>query len=139
MLFEFSPKPPPRTGSQMLLLPGAGQIQLTFKRNLRARRYILRLDPKRHACVTIPAGGSVAAAWEFAESNRAWLERQLHRQASVPKRPQEWFVGTELLFRGEKVTITAEGNAETGLVRFGPEVLRVTDSSADLRAAIEWH
>lgn len=139
MLFEFSPTPRRGSAPQTLLLAGARQVPLLFKRHPRARRYVLRLDTKGRACVTIPRRGSVAAALQFAESNRGWLERQLQRLASAPKRPSEWFLGTEILFRGESVRIDAEASGDKRVVQLGGETVKVADTSADLRSAIERH
>jgi predicted metal-dependent hydrolase len=44
--------------------------------------------------VTIPRGGSLESALEFARKNTPWLQRQLQRT------PPEWKDGTEILFRG---------------------------------------
>src|SRR5713101_4369149 len=74
------------------LQAGNSQVRLRFVRNTRARRYVLRLRPDGTARVTIPRGGTVVEAKQFAESNRVWLEKQLLRQASRPRRPQEWLL-----------------------------------------------
>lgn len=87
--------------------------------------------------MTIPRGGSAAEARRFAERNRDWLERQLQRLATQPKRPAEWLVGTEILFRGEPVMIQGGMNGERGTIRFGSELVRVAEAAADLRPAIE--
>lgn len=108
-------------------------------RNSRARRYVLRLRPDGSARVTIPRGGSVMEARRFAERNKEWLERQLQRMAARPSRPKEWLIGTEILFRGEPVKLEAGANGESGMIRFGSGVVKVTDPAADLRPAIERH
>src|SRR5438874_10179434 len=82
-------------------------IPMVLVRNQRARRYVLRLRSDGSARVTIPRGGSTAEARRFAERNTGWLERQLQRQASQPKRAAEWLIGTEILFRGEPVRLEA--------------------------------
>lgn len=116
----------------------AGQrIPLVLARNRRARRYVLRLRPDGVARVTIPRDGLVAEARRFAERNNAWLERQLIRLAVQPKRPMEWRLGTEILLRGEPVKLEAGLNGETGMVRFGGEMVPVADQAADLRSGIE--
>ncbi len=112
---------------------------MVLVRNPRARRYVLRLRPDGLARVTIPRGGSVAEARRFAERNKDWLERQLQRLATQPKRPAEWSVGTEILFRGELVKLAAGVNGESGLIRFGTEAVRVSAATADLRPAVEKH
>ena len=108
-------------------------------RNPRARRYVLRLRPDGSARVTIPRGGSAAEARRFAERNKDWLERQLQRVATRPSRPKEWLIGTEILFHGEPVKLEAGANGDSGTIRFGIEMVPVSDPACDLRPAIEKH
>lgn len=118
------------------LTTGTRRVRLCFARNRRARRYILRLLPDGSARVTIPRGGSLSEAKGFAERHAGWLERQLLRQAATPRRATEWFVGTEILFRGERVRLEV---ADAGDVRFGNETVSVPDMAGDLRPKIELH
>ncbi len=115
------------------------RVRLWFVRNLRARRYVLRLRPDGSARVTVPRGGSLAEARHFAARNVHWLERQLLRQALQPRRPESWRAGTELLFRGERVRLETAPNGPAGLVRFGAETVPVADADGDLRPAVERH
>lgn len=112
---------------------------MTLVRNRRARRYVLRLRPDGAARVTIPRGGSATEARRFAERNKEWLERQLQRMAARPSRPKEWWIGTEILFRGEPVKLEAGVNGESGMIRFGSEMVKATNPAADLRPTIERH
>jgi predicted metal-dependent hydrolase len=123
-------------------------------RNPRARRYLLRLRPDGTARVTIPRGGSTEAAQQFVERHAVWLERELKRLQSQPRKPAVWMIGTEILLRGNAVRIEAGFNGENkeiedededettkkaGTVRFGGESVRLPDLVADLRPAIEGH
>jgi predicted metal-dependent hydrolase len=118
---------------------GARPVRLWLVRNGRARRYVLRLRPDGAARVTIPRGGSAAEAKRFAERNAAWLEKQLLRQAVQPRSPSPWPVGTEILFRGDRVRLQPGGEGEPGVVRFGSEIVRLPDPPADLRPMVERH
>ena len=114
------------------------EIPIALVRNRRARRYVLRLRADGLARLTIPRSGSVTEAWQFAQRHGDWLEKQLKRFAArsmQPMRPKEWFAGTEILFRGERVKSATDD--EQKIIRFGTESLRVTDITADLRPAIE--
>ena len=121
------------------LLAGRRPVRLRFVRNRRARRYILRLRPDGTARVTVPRGGALVEAKQFAQRNVAWLEKQLLRQALRPSRPETWLAGTEILFRGERVRLETGTNGEAGLIRFGSEAVPVTDAAGDLRPTIERH
>jgi hypothetical protein len=157
MLFErlFGPRTPPASPVVHLSV-GPQPLPLLMVRNPRARRYLLRLRPDGTVRVTIPRGGSTAMARQFVERHAVWLERELQRLQSQPRKPAAWHIGTEILLRGDPVRIEAgsggEANKiedenededdtrrETQIVRFGGESVRVPDPLADLRPAIEGH
>jgi predicted metal-dependent hydrolase len=147
MLFErlFGAGTPPVT-SVVYLSAGPQSVPLLLVRNPRARRYLLRLQPDGTARVTIPRGGTPAAARRFVERHAAWLERELQRLQARPRTPAAWHVGTEILLRGDRVRIEAgetEDEDETirkmETVRFGGISVQVPDPAADLRPAIERH
>jgi predicted metal-dependent hydrolase len=119
------------------LLIGAARIPLEFVRNPRARRYVLRVPRAGAARVTIPRGGSIAYALEFARDHRAWIAQQLERRRAEAARPKTWLAGTQILFRGESVTLTCEPYGEILLVRFGDQTLTVTGGTIDLRPSLE--
>jgi len=118
---------------------GLSAMPVVLVRNPRARRYILRLRPDGTARVTIPRGGSVAAAREFVARQSAWLERQRERLQANPPRLTTWQPGSVFLFRGEPVQIESGSNGDPAEVRFGTERLRVDEICGDLRPLIERH
>ncbi len=117
----------------------AGAVPLRFVRNLRARRYVLRLGADGSARVTIPRGGSVVEAQRFAERNREWLARQIRRQAARPRISDEWRIGAEILLRGEPFTLAAETCEGKILLRLGGETITASCGEGDLRPAVEKH
>ena len=129
MLFEriFGPRTPPALPVVHLSV-GPQSLPLLMVRNPRARRYLLRLRPDGTARVTIPRGGSTAAARQFVERHAAWLERELQRLQAQPRKPAAWNIGTEILLRGDAVRIEAGFNGKTETVRFGGESVRVSGS-----------
>ena len=137
MQFEFIFNPFKYFAAEKVPPTNGVPIPMVLVRNRRARRYVLRLRADGSARVTIPRGGSTAEARRFAERNTGWLERQLQRLTAQPKRPAEWLIGTEILFRGEPVRLEAGVNGESGMVRFGTEVIRMSEPAADLRPAME--
>jgi predicted metal-dependent hydrolase len=140
MLFEriFGLKPP-STSPVVRLSVGPQELPLLMVRNPRARRYLLRLRPDGTARVTIPRGGSPAVARQFVERHAAWLERQLQRLQTQPRKPAVWQIGTEILLRGNTVRIEAGFNSEAETVHFSGESVRVPVPAADLRPAVEGH
>ncbi len=136
MQFELN-LAPTRPGHEQVLTVVGGQIPVVLRRNPKARRYILRVDREGRARVTIPRWGSAAEARRFTEANRAWLEKQLQRLATLPKRATEWRVGTELLFRGDRVTIAPAERARGESVGLGTETIRVRAIDGNLRPMLE--
>lgn len=116
-----------------------GQIPMSVIRNHRARRYLLRLLPDGIARLTIPNRGSVIEGRRFAERNKEWLARQLVKLQANPIKPTQWFIGTEILFRGELVRLEAGMNGDTGTVQFGAERIKVPDVNGDLRSRLMKH
>ena len=134
---EFNPfrmRPAPLT-----IASNERPIPVVFVRNLRARRYVLRMRADGSARVTIPRGGSAAEAQRFAERNRHWVERQIQRMAAEPKHPLAWTVGTEILLRGETVRIAQGINGEPSSIQLDAEAISIKETSADLRPSIERH
>ena len=88
-------------GSRAPYIDLEGQlIPIRWRRNPRARRYILRFQ--RPACIvaTIPRGGSQREALAFLQRSQSWLERQVAKPAPTL---------TEIWFRGEKVPVAQFG------------------------------
>ena len=131
----FRLKPEPNKLPTDTLQVGSRSVPLLFVPHPRARRYLLRLQADGIARVTIPRRGSLSAAKEFASRNIGWLEQQFHRLAQQPKAPMRWEVGTEILFRGERVRLEAQSNQ----ICFGTEQIKVSDPTVDLKPAIQKH
>jgi predicted metal-dependent hydrolase len=119
------------------LLVNGHTVPVALVRSRRARRYVLRLRADGLARLTVPRHGSATEAWQFAQRQRAWIERQLQHFSRRPTLPREWFAGTEILFRGERVKIELVEN----IARFGNESILVANTVAntDLRPLIEKH
>ena len=115
---------------------GSRTVPLLMVHHPRARRYLLRLRPDGTVRVTIPRRGTITAAVDFASRNTGWLEQQFQRLAAQPKTPVAWNLGTEILFRGERVCIEAEAG---GAIRFGSEQMKIGGAAGDLRPAIQQH
>ena len=114
---------------------GPRLVPLRLVRHRRARRYVLRLGADGVARVTIPRGGSAIEARRFAQKNESWLEQELVRHAHCLTRPTEWGLGTDILFRGERMRL--EPGEADGVVKFGTESILVRGRG--VRAAIQEH
>jgi predicted metal-dependent hydrolase len=137
MWFEFMDKFRKReTPAAETVLVGSRQVPLLVVRNPRARRYLLRMRADGAARVTIPRGGSAAAAREFVDRNRPWLERQWQQMQARPRHPAALQIGSTVLFRGELVPIQSD---QPGCFRFDTEILPMPEPAASLRPVIEKH
>lgn len=134
--FFFRPEPtaPP---DQDTLAVGARQLPLHLIRHRRARRYLLRVKPDGTVRVTIPRGGSVEFARNFAHQHLRWIEDQLAKLATRPIRTAEWRVNDTMLFRGENVRLGLIPGAEPVRIQFADQEMDVADPAANLRPAIE--
>ncbi|HEV2435864.1 MAG TPA: SprT family zinc-dependent metalloprotease [Verrucomicrobiae bacterium] len=137
--FNFMPKQAESDPDTNFLEVHGRQIPLAVIRNHRARRYLLRLRPDGSARLTIPHRGSVTEGRRFAERNTGWLARQFLRLQANPIKPKQWFIGTEILFRGERVKLEAGTNGDAGTVQFGDERVAVPDVNGDLHSRVMKH
>jgi len=127
---------PPGGGRE---LPGPNGFGVEFVRSGRARRYVLRVRDDGRVRVTIPRGGSVREARQFAEEHRAWITAERLRFA-VARRPRlVWRDGTEILFRGRTTAVRCTARGESSEIRFADQVVVVSGQPADLRPAVEAH
>lgn len=117
---------------------GPAPLALQFVPNVRARRYILRLQPDAFARVTIPRGGSIREAQQFAARHQSWIAQARCRPATLPTAPREWRLGTTVWFRGENLAITRAAESSAA-IQLGPLALPVADPNVDLRSATEAH
>ena len=137
LLFRHQKAEPTPTPVPSHLLVAGRTLPLLIIRNDRARRYLLRLNPDGGARLTIPRRGTIAEGRKFAERHADWLAGQLAKLAARPVKRTDWRLGTEILFRGEPVTLKRHG--ETYAVQFADQLVRVPDITADLRSAITRH
>ena len=116
---------------------GEQTLPLLYVHNLRSKRYILRIRPNGTVRVTIPRRGSESKARQFVEEQKDWIERQIQRIAARPVRNPAWQFGTEILFRGELVTLVA--GDEPNSVTFVDQRIRVGTGDGDIRPSIQKH
>jgi len=126
------PRPP------ATLAVGSHSVAVVFIRNLRARRYILRVDPTGAVRVTLPARGSQTEAWNFVRRNSAWIHRRIEQHLAHPPRPTAGDDGIELLFRDDIIQLAIHTGASSRTVEFADQRIDVA-LEADVRRAVERH
>jgi predicted metal-dependent hydrolase len=90
------------------------------------------------ARVTIPRGGSTSEARSFAERNIGWIEKQLQKADAVHPTTAEWKAGTQILFRGELVSLNAEQSKKGLNIYFANERVRIP-ADTSVRERVERH
>jgi predicted metal-dependent hydrolase len=113
--------------------PGAPAV--SFVRNRRARRYILRVLPDASVRVTIPRSGSQREAEAFVRTRLAWIAE---RQSELDGAPaaQVWTHGSSVWWRGvaSPIVVVEEG---THVVVSCADVCVRTTPADDYRPALE--
>jgi hypothetical protein len=120
------------------LRAGDHTVLVRFFRHRRARRYVLRLRHDGTARITVPRGGDVLQALDFASRHSQWLGKQLEHRKLHPPLAQPWEVGSRILFRGEPVLLEPAEPISRG-VRFASEVVPLKAGLTDIRPRVETH
>jgi predicted metal-dependent hydrolase len=133
MLRNMTPPCPP---SHLQLSPGT-RIALRIVASLRARRYLLRIEPDGAARLVIPRRGSRAEAMRFLDRSRDWLERR-HRQWLAHRSLRKpWQDGAIFLYRGEEVRLHVASDLFGTTLSFADQTLRDVKPVDDFRVAIQ--
>ena len=145
------------SGTIVEIATGSGPVPVELNHNLRARRYSLRQSASRQRIVlTIPRGGTVEAALEFARGQGGWLARQQRRSAParpfregcvIPYRGTEHVLRRRPGFRGAVRIAADEGEGHPALIVTAPEehlARRLRDwlkaeAKAELAARVRHH
>jgi predicted metal-dependent hydrolase len=110
-------------------------IAVSFRRNARARRLVLRLSRDRAGIiVTLPPRVSRSEALDFARKSARWIgERLKSEPADRPLRP-----GEEILIRGERCRIVHSGSRR-GTVALAEAAVIVSGDEVHLaRRLVDW-
>lgn len=111
---------------------------MSYARNFRAKRYILRFRDVSTVKVTVPRRGNLKEAREFLLRHIPWLERHFER-LSRSDSPSDWHIGFHIYLRGELVPITLDDSVGGDGIRFGTERLPSDSAGTPLRRRIERH
>lgn len=114
-------------------------MPIIYRRNARARNYVLRLYSNKTVVVTLPRSGTRHFARDFVASRKNWLEKQWRILETRRIPPQILRPGMEILFRGQPVELQVEQTDLGSRLRFGEEVAPMNGASENLRPALERH
>ena len=115
-----------------------GEISVSFVKNARSRRYIVKVVDEERVRVTIPRGGSRREAMAFFQRSIGWVDsriEEMQRVGSLLARP--WRAGTKVWFRGREESIEVENTGEIGKIRIGEIEIKGDPMAGDLRELVE--
>lgn len=125
-------------------LPGPETLDVdpapvVYVRNVRARRYVLRVRDDGSARVTIPRGGSAREAEAFYRAQSTWVSRQRER---LRTRRQTWRDAGpcgHVWMRGVRVALAHSGTPPHGALRFADQDVPLPSPGASPRAVVATH
>jgi len=135
LLEKFGLAKRPKTIPPALLAIEGKSIPVSFRRNAKARRLVLRLSRDRTGViVTLPPRVSRSEALDFAKKSSRWISERLRSEpADRPVR-----AGAEILIRGERCVIRHSGSRR-GTVALADASIIVSGDAAHLgRRLMDW-
>lgn len=120
---------------QVIPPAGGAPVAVALRRNPRARRLVLSIDPGAAApALVIPPFVSIGEAQAFLDSRRDWL---FDRLAAVPRRIQ-FLDGTAIPFRGETLALRHIAGARLAARREGDTLLVGGEAAHLSRRTTDW-
>jgi predicted metal-dependent hydrolase len=104
--------------------------EIIYRRNDRARRYILRVDRRGVVSVTIPRRGSLEAAQKFVASRAEWIQRQQVRRAAIRRKEDERKSSCMVLLRGQEMPWSIDVAGRGSRLLLGEETVDLRRRSA---------
>ncbi len=106
-------------GAQQLR-PHRGGIVVEYKKNARARHYILRVDQPGRITLTLPPQGNIQEAKKFLASREEWIRRQMAKQ-KLTDSGHRWMIGKVVLWRGQEKVLRVQRRHDGWQVILGDE------------------
>ncbi len=110
---------------------------IEFRRNRRARNYLLYIRPGGRITVTIPNFGSKKEAWSFVKSRTPWITKHLSSLEKSENRLEDWQVGKNLLFRGTPTLLEKTFSEGQWMLRLDSIECPVPYPEGDMRPYLE--
>jgi predicted metal-dependent hydrolase len=118
----------------------ADTLPLLIVHNPRARRYLLRIRPDGTLRVTVPRYGNQAEALSFVERQQAWISQNRPKAlARKPPEPSPLVPGSQIWFRGEKVTLSLRTPEKGNSLVFADQCINATTTPGDWKPLLQTH
>jgi predicted metal-dependent hydrolase len=112
-------------------------VHVVFR--LRARRYLLGLNPDGSVRLVIPRRGSEEEGVRFLERSEPWLAKRLAHWRSRSDTGKPWGDGTRFFFRGEEVALRVEAQGNNIRLTFADQLTQVAHPLSDYRKTVLAH
>jgi len=134
-LLLFSPQRPAPPADDVVTLRDR-ELPVLYKKNLRARHYLIYLRRDASIRVTIPRGGTKTEAAAFVRVKHRWIQRQWDKMEAPSWPPRAWQAGTRVWFEGQEILLRKSA-PERG--HCGPLSFTVPSGTPDWRPLVEEH
>lgn len=118
------------------LLLGRRAVVVTYVRHRQARHYVLCVQEDGSVRVTIPRGGSRAAADRFVREKAAWIERERYR-ADLRRESERLQDERRVSVHGEEFPVEVVEGPSGPVARFGPFQVALARNARSPRPAID--
>jgi len=116
---------------------GSRKLPILYKRNARAKSYLIYVRRDGTLRVTIPKYGTKSQAYQFVQEKESWIQRQHDKIHAPGWKPSEWAPGTKVWFEGTQLPITSSQRADQIWISIGPLEFPARTTEEDLRPIVE--
>ena len=116
---------------------GSQSLPILYKRNARAKNYLIYVRRDGTLRVTIPKYGTQSQAYQFVCEKESWIQRQRDKIHAADWKPSEWAPGTLVWFEGTRLPLTSQERADQIWIRIGSLEFPARNTDEDLRPLVE--
>jgi len=113
------------------------RIPVLYRRHARAKNYVMRLRADRTVVITLPRGGTVKFARQFAHSRKEWLENQWEMLDKRNVLPQAMTPGMEILLHGQPTLLRLVTLEKGWELHFDTQHIPIESPDINLRPLVE--
>jgi len=107
-------------------------VDVAFRKNARAKRYILRFNREGGIQVTIPRYGTQKEALAFANEHRDWIEKERQAAIASQRNTRELHDGDSIFLAGEKLVLRVARDWGRPFLKVGTHQRFIADEHMDL-------
>lgn len=126
---------PPKEQDEIRI--GSQSLPIQYKRNARAKNYLIYVRRDGTLRVTIPKYGTRTQAYQFVQEKESWIERQRDKINAADWKPSAWAPGTLVWFEGTRLPLIASQRADQHWISIGPLEFPARNPEENLRPIVE--